>query len=115
MAIVSAVFQNNVFQDNAFQDNEWGAYVFQPNVFQGRIVVPIFQDNVFQDNAFTHGNYVIPAIFDRRPDIVKLITETLRFSEVGRSVIGLNKGLPSRNCVIWSKYNIMSLNYFILL
>ena len=66
MAIVSAVFQNNVFQDNAFQDNEWGAYAFQPNIFQKNV-------------------------FDRRPQIVKLIDETLQYAEVERSVIGLNK------------------------
>ena len=66
MAIVSAVFQNNIFQDNAFQDNEWGTYTFQPNVFQ-RLV------------------------YDRRPQIVKLIDETLRFVESTHKILGFNK------------------------
>ena len=95
MAIVSAVFQNNVFQDNAFQDNEWGTYTFQPNVFQ-RLV------------------------FDRRPQIVKLLNETLAItelsvklggqlryvnetesmSEVGTNVIGLIKFVNESESII---------------
>ena len=66
MAIVSAVFQDNVFQDNAFQDNEFGTYAFQPNVFQKNV-------------------------FDRRPQIVKLIDETLRFIEGTHKILGFNK------------------------
>jgi hypothetical protein len=62
MAIVSAVFQNNVFQDNAFQDNEFGTYAFQPNIFQKNV-------------------------FDRRPQIVQLIDETLRFTESAAQII----------------------------
>ena len=66
MAIVSAVFQDNVFQDNAFQDNEFGTYAFQPNVFQ-------------------------KLVFDRRPQIVQLINESLSLADSERSVIGLIK------------------------
>ena len=56
MAKVAVAYQDNIFQDNVFQDNTWGDYTFQKNAFQNNV-------------------------FDVRPQIIKLLSETLALVE----------------------------------
>ena len=65
MVEIESIFQDNIFQDNTYQ-GKWGDYGFQRGVFQLNI-------------------------FDVRPQVIRVISESVSLSEATNRLIDLFK------------------------